>query len=284
MENVPVTKVGIFIDGRYLNRVSKYYSEEPGLMNHIDYRGLVEFLRLQTASIINKKQSSVVVSLCNFYIGMPERSSFGRLMSIKQSLLEVGVSYKVFPNKKLPDGSMKEQGVDVALAFDAGMATNLDIIVLITGDGDFIPLLDGLQGMAKKTVILAYWNIGERVRANQELIKTAKRKIDMNVRIRLGLEESDKTVLKIFGLKKEKAPEEEAPPVEERCCGIILELEQGKFIRPLHSNDLLKFSAAEIEPPGADTKPFFKGQLVDFTLIRRGRKKENEAKAIRLAV
>lgn len=61
------------------------------------------------------------------------------------------------PVRKLPDGSIKAN-MDLEMAVEIlQTAPNLDEIVLITGDGDFVPLIDLLSKMGKRI-----WVIGTR--------------------------------------------------------------------------------------------------------------------------
>ena len=61
------------------------------------------------------------------------------------------------PVRKLPDGSIKAN-MDLEMAVEIlQTAPNLDEVVLITGDGDFVPLIDLLSKMGKRI-----WVIGTR--------------------------------------------------------------------------------------------------------------------------
>lgn len=54
-------------------------------------------------------------------------------------------------------GGMKKADWDVGMAVDAIRAVNsVEVIVLVSGDGDFIPLVEYLQNQGKQTEVIAF--------------------------------------------------------------------------------------------------------------------------------
>ena len=56
------------------------------------------------------------------------------------------------------EGGMKKADWDVGIAVDAiRMATLLDVIILVTGDGDFVPLVEYLKwGLGREVEVAAF--------------------------------------------------------------------------------------------------------------------------------
>jgi uncharacterized protein (TIGR00288 family) len=54
-------------------------------------------------------------------------------------------------------GGAKKGDWDVGIAIDAiSMAPKLDVVVLVTGDGDFIPLIEYLQFLGQRVEVMAF--------------------------------------------------------------------------------------------------------------------------------
>jgi uncharacterized LabA/DUF88 family protein len=88
-----------------------------------------------------------------------------------------------------------EKGVDVALAVDAlqvGMGQKIDVAVLVTGDGDFVPLVRALNKQGVR-VLAAYFAFeaadGSKSFINERLLAAANYTVDIAA---LGLSKEHK--------------------------------------------------------------------------------------------
>jgi uncharacterized LabA/DUF88 family protein len=82
--------------------------------------------------------------------------------------------------------SQGEKGVDVALTVDAlqvGLAGNMDVAVLVTGDGDFVPLVRALNKQGVR-VLAAYFEFeakdGGKSFINDRLLAAANYAVDID--------------------------------------------------------------------------------------------------------
>ena len=60
------------------------------------------------------------------------------------ALMEARVTTHFIPMAAAGDGKVRERRIDVLLtldAYDAALSKKIDFIVLVTGDGDFVPLV-----------------------------------------------------------------------------------------------------------------------------------------------
>jgi len=84
---------------------------------------------------------------------------------VRQALWELNFQPEVFRKKAQQD---KAKGVDIALATDMlnhTFSDNLDVVVLVAGDGDYIPLVREVKRRGK----LVYLAFFEREGLNPEL-------------------------------------------------------------------------------------------------------------------
>jgi uncharacterized LabA/DUF88 family protein len=132
-------RVGIFID------VQNVYHSAKNL-----YRSRVNFKELIKTIVQNRQLIRAVAYVVKSETAEGEAAFFEAL---QKSGLELRVKdLQIFP------GGEKKADWDVGIAVDAiRMASFLDVIVLVTGDGDFIPLVEYLQsGLGRQVEIAAF--------------------------------------------------------------------------------------------------------------------------------
>jgi len=84
----------------------------------------------------------------------PEEKSFF------EALTNLGIETRVKDLQVFP-GGMKKGDWDVGLAVDAvKLAPQLDVLVLVTGDGDFIPLVEYLKNQGRQVELMAFSKSG----------------------------------------------------------------------------------------------------------------------------
>jgi len=99
----------------------------------------------------------------------PEEKSFF------EALTNLGIETKVKDLQVFP-GGMKKGDWDVGMAIDAvKLAPQLDVLVLVTGDGDFIPLVEYLKNQGRQVELMAFSKSG-----SSKLIETVDDFIDLS--------------------------------------------------------------------------------------------------------
>jgi uncharacterized LabA/DUF88 family protein len=99
-----------------------------------------------------------------------------------QDLMHAGIETKFQP---MSQSSNSEKGIDVAMAIDIleiGLSKVLDLAVLVTGDGDFVPLVRALMKHSV-TVHVAYFDYDDNGRksfANERLKEACSMAINVN--------------------------------------------------------------------------------------------------------
>lgn len=136
MEN-NLTRVGVFVDVQNL-----YYSARNL------YKSYVNFSKIRTFSGSHGKLVRSIAYGVKADISK-EESFFDAL---KEANFEVKLKdLQVFP------GGMKKGDWDVGMTVDMiRMASKLDIVVLVSGDGDFVDLIDYLQNLGVYVIVMAF--------------------------------------------------------------------------------------------------------------------------------
>ncbi len=130
-------RVGIFID------IQNLYHSSKNL-----YRARVNYKELMKALVSNRQLISATAYVVKSETAAGEASFFDAL--IKSGLELRSKDLQIYP------GGMKKADWDVGMAVDAiRMSDLLDVVILVTGDGDFVPLVEYLKWGKGRTVEVA---------------------------------------------------------------------------------------------------------------------------------
>jgi uncharacterized LabA/DUF88 family protein len=238
MTNRNPIKVGIFYDGNFFHTNSSYYKNIHNIKTWISIKGFHDFIKDKIASFENTDKRLVQIITAHYFRGRltaKEAYNGGRLYServLEDILLSEDVVTHSMLVRKAP-GGRKERGVDVWLALEAYeqvINKKLDYLVLIAGDGDFVPLVKKVQSMGTK-VFLIGWNFeyidenGEQKKqsTSAELISSSMYFVEMSEIIEDGLAVNDEQVLKLFF----EIPEEEIDMTSKLYSGRISSIKSG---------------------------------------------------------
>jgi uncharacterized LabA/DUF88 family protein len=134
----PSQRVGLFVD------VQNVYHSAKNL-----YNARVNFERLIKATVMERPMVRAVAYVV--------RSDSGIEESFFDALRKTGLELRMKDLQVYADG-MKKADWDVGMAVDAiRMANFLDVVVLVTGDGDFVPLVEYLKwGMGRQVEVASF--------------------------------------------------------------------------------------------------------------------------------
>jgi uncharacterized LabA/DUF88 family protein len=133
----PNQRVGIFIDVQNL-----YHSAKNLHHGRVNYRELIRYL------VADRQLIRSVAYVVKSETAAGEASFF-------EALEKAGLELRTKDLQIYGDGSKKADW-DVGMAVDAiRMSSFLDVVILVTGDGDFIPLVDYLKWGAGRFVEVA---------------------------------------------------------------------------------------------------------------------------------
>lgn len=129
-----LTAVGVFLDASNIGLAAKNHFRHPP-----DFR-----------KILRAAQGKDHLAMARAYVGV-----LGEIDKWKKACESVGFEVHMKAPHTYVDGSRKAD-CDMEIALDIMQwAPNLDVIALISGDGDFIPLIQRLQKKGKRVRVLA---------------------------------------------------------------------------------------------------------------------------------
>ena len=191
-----LTRIGVFYDGNYFLHVSNYYNYSHERRSRISISGLHAFIRRQVAEEegINERLCQIVDA--HYFRGRlnaHEANQRGNQLFYDRLfddiLMSEGVVTHYLPVKTY-QGYRQEKGIDVWLAleaFELAQYKKFDVVVLITSDGDYVPLIRKLNTLGSRIMVLS-WDFeflneqGEKqvTRTSQDLLEEVSYPVAMH--------------------------------------------------------------------------------------------------------
>lgn len=146
-------KVGLFIDGENIMRCGGYGLRYEVLKQYVGQFGTVLRANIYIAQDIEREEKD--------YKHREGKETF------RESLRKMGYRVITKPVKKYTNGDSitYKANVDVELAIDTLVQSqNLDHIILVSGDGDFVSLIMALQNKGLRVDVIGFKNVSRELR------------------------------------------------------------------------------------------------------------------------
>jgi len=209
-----LTRIGVFYDGNYFLHVSNYYNYTHERRSRLAISGLHEFIRQQVA--VEEKTDRRLCQIVDAHyfrgrLNAHEANQRGNQLFYDRLfddiLMSEGVVTHYLPVKTF-QGYRQEKGVDVWMALEAFELTqykHFDVVVLITADGDYMPLIRKLNTLGSRVMVMS-WDFdydneqGERMitRTSQDLLEEVSYPVAMHEIIETGLRTNDVVIQNLF--------------------------------------------------------------------------------------
>jgi NYN domain len=184
-EHGAICRLGVFYDGSFFSYAQNHYYHERqlGWLRFSElHRFLEKYIGLREQGFANYK---VVYAAWHQGLFTSKNATADQLKRDRDryhDLMHAGVDPKYLPMSQ----KHGEKGVDVALAVDAlqvGLGHMIDVAVLVTGDGDFVPLVRALNKQGVR-VLAAYFAFeikdGSKSFINERLLAAANYAVDID--------------------------------------------------------------------------------------------------------
>ncbi|WP_374662268.1 NYN domain-containing protein [Inhella sp.] len=159
-----ICRIAVFYDGTYFSKVSNYYAFQHERQARISIKGLHEFISAEVARSegIDARQCQIVDA--SYFRGrLSAQQAFDQNKLYSERVFEDVLMRADITLYQTPvvtqDGKHQEKGIDVWLALEAYEMASLkryDVCVLITGDGDFVPLVRKLNTLGSRVMLLGW--------------------------------------------------------------------------------------------------------------------------------
>lgn len=154
-------RIAVCYDGNFFSHVSNYYKYAHDVSSRISISGLHEYIRHAIADLEDMPNTNFCpIVQSHFFRGRfsakiaDERQSLYNDRVFDDILMWEGIDVHYVPIK-----GNEERGVDVMLAletYELASTGKVDIIVLIAGDRDYVPLVRKILAMGVKVMVLGW--------------------------------------------------------------------------------------------------------------------------------
>ena len=217
-----IVRIGVFYDGNYFLHVSNYYNYVHSRRKRLNIGGMHKFIRNLLAREEGTETRYCQVTEAHYFRGRlsaQEASQRGNQLYndrvFDDILMSEGVITHYLP-LRTRSGKKEEKGIDVWLALEAFEQTfykRFDVLVLITSDGDYVPLIRKLNSIGTKVMVIS-WDfeytddMGRDIvtRTSQDLIQEVTYPVPMHEIINNGLKANDPVIINLFETQEYSMP------------------------------------------------------------------------------
>lgn len=160
-----IVRIGVFYDGTYVARVSDHYLYGHPRQARLAIAGLQAYARMKIAQREGVDERKCHVIDAHYFRGrlsarqaLEQNTLFGE-RQFDDVLIREGVTMHYLPISVDREGEKFEKGVDVWFAleaFELALHKQFDVVVLVTGDADFVPLARKLNTLGTRVMLLAW--------------------------------------------------------------------------------------------------------------------------------
>jgi len=293
-----LVRIGVFYDGNYFLHVSNYYNYFHQRKKRLNIAGLHDFIRNLVGREEDVDPRYCQVIEAHYFrgrISAQEASQRGNQLYndrvFDDILMSEGVVTHYLPIRTR-GGKKDDKSIDVCLALEAlelAFYKRFNILVLITSDGDYVPLIRKLNSLGTKVMVLS-WDFdytddtGREVvtRTSQDLIREVTYPIAMHELINSGLKANDKLVVNLFAQQDYGQPRQTPSYAngvsdDELKHGRTMNMSSGYGFIQYPPNNLFFHYQDVIEGEFADIQ---EGDMVEFT-IEKNEKGQDVARNVR---
>lgn len=178
-------RIGIFYDGSYFNYAQRYFYHQCklGWLDFRPFHALIEnYVRVKDQGYSNYRivYAAWFQGLFHSKQATEKQLRFDR--NLYHDLMHAGIEPKYLP---VSQSGRAEKGADVALAIEAlqvGLEGKIEIAVLVSGDGDLVPLVRALmkQGVRVMAAYFEYEEGEHKSFINERLLAVCNYELNVN--------------------------------------------------------------------------------------------------------
>ncbi len=184
MSDKSICRIGVFYDGSYFSYAQShfYFDRKLGWMMFVPFHVMIEnFLREKEQGYFNYRVVYGGWFQGLYHTGQSTDQQRRLDRNRHLDLMHAGIDPKYVPMSQ----AQGEKGVDISLALDAlqvGLEDKIDIAVLVTGDGDFVPLARALMknGVRVAAVYFEYESDKHKSFINERLLNVCNYSLNVN--------------------------------------------------------------------------------------------------------
>jgi cold shock CspA family protein/uncharacterized LabA/DUF88 family protein len=158
-----ILRIGIFYDGYYFYKVSNYYKYEHERKARISISGLHELIRNEVSSLTRSDIRQCQIVDAHYFKGRSSAREMGEKVQservFEDILMRENIVTHYLPLRFNENNVAQEKGIDVWLALEAyelAIYKHFDVLVLVAGDGDYVPLVRKLHTQGTQVMLICW--------------------------------------------------------------------------------------------------------------------------------
>jgi cold shock CspA family protein/uncharacterized LabA/DUF88 family protein len=158
-----ILRIGIFYDGYWFYKVSNYYKYEHEKKARISISGLHEFIRNEVAKLMSTDIRQCQIIDAHYFKGRSSAKEMGEKVQservFEDILMRENIVTHYLPLRYNENNVAREKGIDVWLALEAyelAIYKHFDVLVLVGGDGDYVPLVRKLHTLGTQVLLISW--------------------------------------------------------------------------------------------------------------------------------
>lgn len=188
-------KANLYIDGNFTVHIHKYLAKE--FEKTIDWNKLLEYIKDK----ISKEEQKPCLLESQFFVGTGKTTTDIERDYLFNAMEHARITKHATPLKNKASGGLKEDAVDTNLVFfatqDFYKREKYDYLVLLAGDSDFVPLVQGLSDEGVKAFVL-YMDFSDEhlgtTKTSQYLLELTNIRVDIESLRRERVDEKIKSI------------------------------------------------------------------------------------------
>lgn len=208
----PLTRIAVFFDGSYFMNASQYFHKEHPRNAFLTFTGFHEYVRHKVADRERRDVTYCQIVESHFFRGRfsltaaQQKNALEADRFIDQLLMYAGIVTHYYPMNETASPP-QEKGIDVWLsleAYDLAVHKRFDVLVLFSGDQDFVPLVRKVNGIGTRVMVIgleAQWEYNGRpyrIHMSQALINEASYPVLLNDEVDTKTAKGDRIIDGLF--------------------------------------------------------------------------------------
>jgi len=238
-----ILRIGIFYDGYYFYKVSNYYKYEHEKKSRISISGLHDFIRSEVSSLTKTDIRQCRIIDAHYFKGRSSAKELGEKVQservFEDILMRENIVSHYLPLRFSENNVFQEKGIDVWLALEAyelAIYKHFDILVLVAGDGDYVPLVRKLHTVGTQ-VMLICWDFSYH-NENGDIVETKtsrqlQEEVFFPVHMHQRIEQSDNGYIKDLFVPEKSY--EKLPVINNFKSDVSADEDKEDFISTIYS-------------------------------------------------
>jgi len=208
----PLTRIALFYDGTYFMNASQFFSKQHARKAFLTFTGFHEYVRHKVAEKEHRDVAFCQIVEAHFFRGrfsLTSAQQKGVLEPdrfVDQLLMHAGIVTHYYPMNESVNPP-EEKGIDVWLsleAYDLAVHKRFDVLVLCSGDQDFVPLVRKVNGIGTRVMVIgieADWDYNGKkynMHTSQALLDEASYPIILNAEVDAKTARGDRIIDGLF--------------------------------------------------------------------------------------